>query len=67
MSYIKIVGTSTMTYYDKENNQVEYLEIEGKKITVLSENINVNLSDQSFKSLSSDILLAGPSYLNSIK
>ncbi len=67
MSYIKIVGTSTMTYYDKENNQVEYLEIEGKKITVSSENINVNLSDQSFKSLSSDILLAGPSYLNSIK
>ena len=67
MSYIRIVGTSTMTYYDKENNQVEYLEIEGKKITVSSENINVNLSDQSFKSLSSDILLAGPSYLNSIK
>lgn len=67
MSYIKIVGTSTMTYYDKENDKVEFLEIDGKKITVSSENINVALSDQSFKSLSSDILLAGPSYLNSIK
>ena len=67
MTYIKIVGGNTMTYYDKENDKTEFLEVVGKKITVSSENINVDLSDQSFKSLSSDISLAGPTYLNNLK
>ena len=67
MSFVKLVGKSTLTYYDKENDKAEYIEIDGEKITVSSDNINVDLSDQSFKSLSSKILLAGPSYLNGIK
>lgn len=67
MSFIKVVGGYTMTYYDKENDKAEFLEIEGKKITVSSEHINVNLSEESFMSLSSKILLAEPSYLNAIK
>lgn len=67
MSFVKIVGGNTMTYYDKENDKGEFLEVTGKKITVSSENINVNLSEDYFMSLSSKILLAEPSYLNSIK
>ena len=67
MTYIKIVGGNTLTYYDKENDKTAFLEVVGKKITVSSENINVNLSDQSFMSIGNNILLAGPSYLNSIK
>lgn len=67
MSYIKIVGGYTMTYYDKENDKSEFLEIEGKKITVSSENININLSEGYCMSLSSQVLLADPTYLNAIK
>jgi len=67
MSFIKIVGGNTMTYYDKENDTGKFLEIAGKKITVSSENINVNLSEEYFMSLSSRILLAEPSYLNRVK
>ena len=67
MTYVKIVGGNTLTYYDKENDKTEFLEIVGKKVSVSSENINVNLSEQSFISVGNNILLAGPSYLNSIK
>jgi len=67
MSFIKIVGGNTMTYYDKENDTGNFLEISGKKITVSSENINVNLSEEYFMSLSSRVLLAEPSYLNPVK
>ena len=67
MSFIKIVGGNTITYYDKENDTGDFLEVTGKKVTVSSENINVNLSEEYFMSLSSKILLAEPSYLNSIK
>ena len=67
MSFIKIVDGNTLSYYDKENDKSESLEIGGKKITVSSEDINVNLSEQSFQSLGSKILLASPSYLNTIK
>ena len=67
MSFIKITGGNTMTYYDKENDKAEFLEIAGKKITVSSENINVNLSESYCMSLSSKILLAEPSYLNAVK
>lgn len=67
MSFIKLVGGYTMTYYDRENNKSEFLEIEGKKITVSSENINVNLSEYYFLSLSSKVLLAEPAYLKPVK
>ena len=67
MSFVKITGGNTMSYYDKENDKSEFLEITGKKITVSSENINVNLSEASCMSLSSKVLLAEPSYLNAVK
>ena len=67
MSQIKIVGGNTLTYYDKENDKSEFLEISGKKITVSSNNINVDLSNQNFKTLSGNIILAGPTYLNNLK
>ena len=67
MSYVQVVGGYTLTYYDKASDTSEFLEIEGKEITVTSENINVNLSIGYCMSLSSKVLLIGPDYLNAVK
>jgi len=67
MSYVNIVGGYTMTYYDKETDTTEFLEIEGKEITVSSDKINVNLTDGYCLSLGNMVLLMEPSNLNAVK
>ena len=66
MSYVQIVGGYTMTYYDRENDKSEVIEIENKAISVTSEAINVNLSERHCLSFGKKILLVKPYNLNSL-
>ncbi len=68
MSYVSLVGGYTLTYYDKENDTSEVLEVEGKKITVTSENgdLNLNLNERYFMSFDKKVLLFSPNNLNAL-
>ena len=66
MSYVKIVGGYTLTYYDKENDTAEVIEVEGKKITITSDNINVNLNERYCLSFGKKVLLVNPHNLNAL-
>lgn len=50
MSYVSVVGGYTLTYYDKEKNISEFLEVENKKISVSSDNVhlNINLNERNY-------------------
>ena len=66
MSYVNLVGGYTLTYYDKESDTSEIIEVEGKKITVTSDNININLSSKYLLSFGNKVLLAKPDNLNAV-
>jgi len=66
MSYVSVVGGYTLIYYDTATNTSEAIELEGDIVTVVGNNINVNLSDGSFYSFSNRVLLSSPSYLNPV-
>lgn len=66
MSYVHIVGGYTLTYYDREKDESEVIEIEGKKITVISDSMNVNLSERYCMSFGNKVLLVNPYNLNAL-
>ena len=66
MSYINLVGGYTLIYYDTTTNTSAVLELEGDIVTVLGENINVNISEKYFYSFSNKILLHTPNNLNPV-
>lgn len=66
MSYISYVGGYTLKYYDKENDKSEFLEIEGKKITITSEKININVNGGYFMTFDEKNLLFKPYNLNAL-
>ena len=66
MSYVEVVGGYTMTYYDREKDTSEVVEIEGKKISVSSENVNVNLSERYCLSFDKKVLLVNTYNLNAV-
>ncbi len=66
MSYVKIIGGNSMEYYDKDKDKTEVIEIEGKKVSVSSDEINVNLSERYTESFGKKILLMSPYNLNSL-
>ena len=65
-SYVSLVGGYTLIYYDYEEDKSEVIEIEGKKISVSSEYINVNLSYGYFMSFNDKVLLSKPYNLNAL-
>ena len=66
MSYISYVGGYTLTYYDKKNDKSEFLEVEGKKITISSEKININVNESYFMVFNDKNLLFKPYNLNAL-
>lgn len=66
MSYLSYVGGYTIKYYDKANDKSELLEIEGKKITITSEKININVNESYFMVYNDKNLLVKPDYLNAL-
>ena len=66
MSYVKIIGGNSMEYYNKDEKKAEVLEIEGKKITAVNDDIEVNLSEKYTVSFGKKVLLFNPYNLNSL-
>lgn len=66
MSYVSVVGGYTLIYYDPATDTAEAIELEGDIVTVVGNNINVNLNDGAFYSFSNRVLLSSPSYLNPV-
>ena len=60
------VGGYTIKYYDKASDKSELLEIEGKKITVSSEKININVNESYFMVYSDKNLLIKPYNLDAL-
>lgn len=68
MSYVSVIGGYTLSYYDKEKDTSEVLEIENKKITISCENIKlvVNLNERNFTVANKQVLLFAPYNLNAL-
>ena len=68
MSYVSVVGGYTITYYDKENDTSEFLEVENKKITVGSDDmhLNINLNERNFMVYDDYELLFAPYNLSAL-
>lgn len=68
MSYVSMVGGYTLTYYDKEKDTSEVLEVEGKKVLVSSDNmhLNINLNERNFTVYDKQVLLFAPYNLNAL-
>lgn len=66
MSYLSYVGGYTIKYYDKASDKSELLEIEGKKITVSSEKININVNESYFMVYNDKNLLIKPYNLDAL-
>ena len=66
MSSVKLIGGATLEYYDSENDKVEFIEVEGKKIVAVNDNMSVNLTDQYLSIYNNKILLFSPQTLNSL-
>jgi len=65
-SYVNLVGGYTLIYYDTSTDTSEVIELDGDVVTVVGDNINVNVSERYFYSFSSKILLHAPNNLNAV-
>ncbi len=66
MSYVKVVGGYTMEYYDKEKDESDVLEVEGKQVTVKNDYMEVNLTRHHVVSFGKKITLFKPYNLNGL-
>lgn len=56
-SYVNVVGGNTITYYDKENNKSEMVEVEGKKVMARNDNLDLCLTENYFNMFGKKILI----------
>ena len=66
MSYLSYVGGYTIKYYDKATDKSELLEIDGKKITISSEKVNINVNESYFEVFNDKYLLIKPYDLSAL-
>lgn len=66
MSYVSVVGGYTLIYYDTKTDESEAIELDGDIVTVVGDNINVNINERYFYSFSNKILLMSPNNLNPV-
>lgn len=66
MSFVRLVDGYTLEFYDKENDKADFIEVEGKEITVTNDYMDVNLSHKYLKKYDSKILLFSPDSLKSL-
>lgn len=64
MSYVSVVGGATLIYYDTATETSEFIELDKDKVSVSSDNINVNISERYFLSFGKEVLLFSPNNLN---
>lgn len=56
-SYVEVVGGYTLTYYDKENDKSEMIEIEGKKVQAINDILDLSINERYFNLFGKKILL----------
>lgn len=66
MSYVSVVGGYTLTYYDKEKDKSEVIELDNDIVSVKNEQINVNLTEKYTTMFNKKVLLTNPYNLNSL-
>jgi len=66
MSYVSIVGNTTLTYFDYEKEESEFIEIEKKNIKITAENMMINLTERYVESFGEEILLFPPNNLKPV-
>ena len=65
-SYVSVVGGLTLVYYDTATETSEFIELNGRNVSVVNSNINVNISERYFTSFGNKILLFTPDNLNPV-
>lgn len=65
MSYV-YVSDDDAIYYNYLESESKVIDISGKKVSVSSENINVNLTEKYVLSFGKEVLLFGPNKLNPV-
>lgn len=65
-SYAEVIGGYTLSYYDKENNKSEMIELNGRKVTVVNDTLNLSLSDRCFYVFGRKTLLIPAYNLNAL-
>lgn len=63
-SYIENVGGYTLTYYDKETDKSEVIDIEGRTVIVSTDNVTVDIIKKEFKVFGKTVSLGQPYNLN---
>lgn len=66
MSYVSVVGGYTLIYYDTITDTSEAIELNGATVTVIGDNLNVNIGERYFYSFSNKVLLMSPNNLNPV-
>ena len=56
-SYAEVVGGYTLTYYDKETNKSDILEIDGKRIRAVNDYLDLSLTERYFVIYDKKVLL----------
>jgi len=65
-SYVTVVGGATLIYYDTATDTSEVIELDGDTVTVVNDNMDVNVSERYFLSFGKKILLFSPDNLNPV-
>lgn len=65
-SYVTVVGGLTLIYYDTSMDTSEVIELNGDTVTVVNDNLDVNVSERYFTSFGKKILLFTPDNLNPV-
>lgn len=66
MSSVTVVGGNSMVYYDHATKEAVFQELNNSTVSVVSENINVNLTEKYVVSFGNEILLFGPNKLQPV-
>ena len=66
MSFVRLIGGYTLEYYDKENDKADFIEIDGKRVTVSNSYMDVNLTDRYLNDFGKKVLLFKPDSLKGL-
>lgn len=66
MSYVTLVGGMTLIYYNADTLESEVLELNGDKVSVYNDDMDVNLSERYCLSFGKKVLLFSPNNLSPV-